>query len=128
MKDFQLDSNLDIVFEDGDIRLVRDSDEISQRVATTLRTRLLEFEPAEDMGLTGENLYGKNVSTEYLESDIVDAITEQIPDVVQITQIETSKDDASRVATVTLKYQTTADESIEQTVNLDAENNSGGDY
>jgi len=128
MKDFQLDSNLDVVFEDGDIQLVRDSDEISQRVATTLRTRLLEFEPAEDMGLTGENLYGKNVSTEYLESDIVDAITEQIPDVVQITQIETSKDDASRVATVTLKYQTTADESIEQTVNLDAENNSGGDY
>lgn len=128
MKDFKLDANLDVIFADGDIQLTRDSDEISQRVATTLRTRLMEFEPAEDMGLSGENLYGKNVSTEYLESDIVDAITEQVPDVVQVTQIEVTKDDATRVANVKLQYQTTADESIQQTVNLDSENNSGGDY
>lgn len=101
MIDFKLDENQDVII-DHDIQTVADNEELLQKIATTLRTRLGEFEPDPEMGLEDSNLYGKQVRTDYLETDILDAISQQVGDEVVITGIEMGEADENRSLVISM--------------------------
>lgn len=123
MRDFKLDKNGDVIIDDGDIAMISDNEEISQRIATTLRTRLNEFEPEEDSwGLTRENALGKAFNEDFLREDIEDAITSQVDDRISVQEINFDENEATRSLAVDIKY-TIPDSDEVQTVNA----NLGGD-
>lgn len=121
MRDFEIDSNKDIVIDSRDVRTISDSDEIAQRVLTTLRTRLMEFEPAVTLGLSQNNLYGKYSNVDFAKQDIQDAIEEQVADVENIEKIKMEPDYATREMNVEITFTTRT--GLEQTVAA----NVGGD-
>lgn len=121
MRDFEIDSNKDIVIDSRDVRTISDSDEIAQRVLTTLRTRLMEFEPAVTLGLSQNNLYGKYSNVDFAKQDIQDAIEEQVADVANIEKIKMEPDYATREMNVEITFTTRT--GLEQTVAA----NVGGD-
>lgn len=104
MKDTQLDSTGDISFENGDIAIVTDDEELEQSVSIIVQTRLGEFEPGPDLGLDPENMFGKSINEEYLATDIADAITEQEPRVASVTSVKISKPDSDRNAELNISY------------------------
>lgn len=105
MRDFKLDKNGDVIIEDGDISMTSDNEEISQRIATTLRTRLNEFEPVDEpMGLTRENALGKGYNQDFLQEDIEDAISTQVDENIDVQEINFTKSDADRSLSVEVKY------------------------
>lgn len=105
MRDFKLDNNGDVIIEDGDISMTSDNEEISQRIATTLRTRLNEFEPVDEpMGLTRENALGKGYNQDFLQEDIEDAISTQVDENIDVQEINFTKSDADRSLSVEVKY------------------------
>ncbi|MDB1104640.1 hypothetical protein [Lentilactobacillus parabuchneri] len=106
MRDFKLDETGDIMLDGNDAVTTADDDEIMQRVIMTLQTRLGEFEPETETGLEDENIFGKHVKSEYLEQDIRDAITDQVPDVVEIVSIEIGSPDDSRDLSIKLTLKT----------------------
>lgn len=123
MRDFKLDKNGDVIIDDGDIAMISDNEEISQRIATTLRTRLNEFEPEEDSwGLTRENALGKAFNEDFLREDIEDAITSQVDERISVQEINFDENEATRSLAVDIKY-TIPDSDEVQTVNA----NLGGD-
>lgn len=105
MRDFKLDKNGDVIIDDGDIAMISDNEEISQRIATTLRTRLNEFEPVDEpMGLTRENALGKGYNQDFLQEDIEDAISTQVDKNIDVQEINFTKSDADRSLSVEVKY------------------------
>lgn len=105
MRDFKLDKNGDVIIDDGDIAMISDNEEISQRIATTLRTRLNEFEPVDEpMGLTRENALGKGYNQDFLQEDIEDAISTQVDENIDVQEINFTKSDADRGLSVEVKY------------------------
>ncbi|MBT9677244.1 DUF2634 domain-containing protein [Levilactobacillus brevis] len=105
MIDFKLDKNGDVIIDDGDIAMISDNEEISQRIATTLRTRLNEFEPVDEpMGLTRENALGKGYNQDFLQEDIEDAISTQVDENIDVQEINFTKSDADRSLSVEVKY------------------------
>lgn len=105
MRDFKLDKNGDVIIDDGDIAMISDNEEISQRIATTLRTRLNEFEPVDEpMGLTRENALGKGYNQDFLQEDIEDAISTQVDEKIDVQEINFTKSDADRSLSVEVKY------------------------
>lgn len=105
MRDFKLDKNGDVIIDDGDIAMISDNEEISQRIATTLRTRLNEFEPVDEpMGLTRENALGKGYNQDFLQEDIEDAIRTQVDENIDVQEINFTKSDADRSLSVEVKY------------------------
>lgn len=122
MKDIKIDDTFDAIIENGELQLVTDSDEINQRVGTTLRSRQGEFEPEESLGLDEENLYGKNVASDYVEQDIQDAIADQVPE-VNLEKIEIGQPDENRQLTVKMTYSTDTGISTQEQVNIEG----GGD-
>ncbi|ABJ64215.1 DUF2634 domain-containing protein [Levilactobacillus brevis] len=105
MRDFKLDKNGDVIIDDGDIAMISDNEEISQRIATTLRTRLNEFEPVDEpMGLTRENALGKGYNQDFLQEDIEDAISTQVDENIDVQEINFTKSDADRSLSVEVKY------------------------
>lgn len=118
MKDIKIDDSFDAVFENGDLQLVTDTDEINQRVGTTLRTRQGEFEPDESLGLDEENLYGKNVASDYVEQDIQEALSDQVPE-INLQQIEVGQPDENRGITTKLSYTTNTGLTTNQQINIE---------
>lgn len=105
MRDFKLNKNGDVIIDDGDIAMISDNEEISQRIATTLRTRLNEFEPVDEpMGLTRENALGKGYNQDFLQEDIEDAISTQVDENIDVQEINFTKSDADRSLSVEVKY------------------------
>lgn len=126
MRDFKLDENGDVVIADGDISIISDSEEVNQRIKTTLQTRLNEFEPEDDsMGLTRENMLGKAYNEDFLREDIEDAIHEQVDENIDIREISFERDMAQRSLTVEIKFVNPPVSGQDvQTVNTDL----GGEY
>lgn len=123
MRDLKLGPNGDVIIEDGDAATVSDNDELNQRIAVTLQTRLDEFEPEEDSwGLTRENALGKAFNEDFLREDIEDAITSQVDERISVQEINFDENEATRSLSVDIKY-TIPDSDEVQTVNA----NLGGD-
>lgn len=123
MRDFLLDDNQDVVIGDTDIQMVSGNDETSQRIITTLRTRLDEFEPEDSpMGLTLENAVGKAYNEDYLGTDITNMISQQVDENIEVKQLTFDRDLAQRQLTVHLTYSMPG--STDQTVVTDI----GGEY
>lgn len=125
MRDFKLDETGDIMLDSNDVVTTADDDEIMQRVIMTLQTRLGEFEPETETGLEDENIFGKHVKSEYLEQDIRDAITDQVPDVVEIVSIEIGSPDDSRDLSIKLTLKTVNGTEIQPEVPIQSDQ--GGD-
>lgn len=117
-KDIQLNDGLDAVIAGGDIQQLTDDDEIYQRVCTTLRTRLSEFEPSTETGLDDENIFGKNVKKDYLATDIEDAINTQVSDIVQVNSIEIGDPDDNRMVAIQLDLRTVNGTDIQPTIDI----------
>lgn len=123
MRDLKLGPNGDVIIEDGDATTVSDNDELNQRIAVTLQTRLDEFEPEEDSwGLTRENALGKAFNEDFLREDIEDTITSQVDERISVQEINFDENEATRSLAVDIKY-TIPDSDEVQTVNA----NLGGD-
>lgn len=108
MRDFKLNENGDVDISGNQIQLIHDGDEVAQRVVTTLRTRLLEFEPATTLGLAQDNLFGKYSNLDFAKQDIEDAITEQVADVVSVDKVDMTIDNATREMRVEIKFSTSS--------------------
>ncbi|WP_341778589.1 hypothetical protein [Levilactobacillus sp. HBUAS70063] len=104
MQDAELDETGDFQLDNGDILTVSGDDELAQAVKIIIQSRLSEFEPAEELGISTDNMYGKNISTEYLATDISDAIMEQEPRVATVTSVQVGKPDEDRNVDVKVEF------------------------
>lgn len=76
MIDLKLNQDNDIDFQNNDIQMVSDVDEIIQNIKVILRTRLGEFFGDAEMGLDYSDILGKNYSEQYAVASIMDALLE----------------------------------------------------
>lgn len=125
MRDFKLDENGDVMLDGNDVVTTSDDDEIIQRIIVTLQTRLGEFEPETETGLEDENIFGKHVKSEYLEQDIRDALTDQVPEVVEINSIEIGNPDENRDLSIKLSLKTINGTQIQPEIPIQSDQ--GGD-
>lgn len=86
MKDILL-SDGDISFLNSDIQTAEACDELVQSVRSILSIRAGEFLMDETIGLSRENMLGKDFNEEYLKQDIAQAIQEQEPRIALVEDI-----------------------------------------
>lgn len=90
MKDLQLDSHGDLVIDSltHDLVLVSGIEEVVQRIRATISIRLGEMSNlAPEQGTDYTNFFVKNFKRSIAQTDIVDAIERNVPEVDQITDI-----------------------------------------
>lgn len=90
MRDLQLDSHGDLVIDPltHDLVLVSGVEEVVQRIRATISIRLGEMSNlAPEQGTDYTNFFVKNFKKSIAQTDIVDAIEKNVPEVDQITDI-----------------------------------------
>ncbi len=127
MADFALDENGDLILstDSPDIQMVTGDEELLQECRIVLETRLGEFEPDKELGLSHDNLFGKFIDKDGLEQDIDNAFSEQLPEVDSVTvdSINFSPEKREMVVKITIQSAilSSGEATLEAEVNADAE-------
>lgn len=87
MIDIRMNESGDLLLEQSDFSLTKDKEDVLQSVRIILGTRLGEFFFDENMGLLRENLHDKPVNLDYVEQDIIEAITTQEPRIDSVDSV-----------------------------------------
>lgn len=90
MKDLLVDEHGDIVIDPvtHDLKMIDGVDEVAQRIRATLLIRLGEMQNlAIDQGTDYTNFFVKNFNKNIAQTDMVDAIENNVPEVDQVTNI-----------------------------------------
>lgn len=90
MKDLLVDEHGDIVIDPvtHDLKMIDGVDEVAQRIHATLLIRLGEMQNlAIDQGTDYTNFFVKNFNKNIAQTDMVDAIENNVPEVDQVTNI-----------------------------------------
>lgn len=90
MKDLLVDEHGDIVIDSvtHDLKMIDGVDEVAQRIRATLLIRLGEMQNlAIDQGTDYTNFFVKNFNKNIAQTDMVDAIENNVPEVDQVTNI-----------------------------------------
>ncbi|ADF83489.1 putative baseplate assembly protein [Lactobacillus phage LBR48] len=117
----------DLVINDGQMETVSGQEELTQCIRTIISNQLGDAPLAPELGMDYENLLGEDFNEAFAQSDFEDAILDQEPRVVAITDTEFSLDHKTRILSITLTMtvdmnQTENEdnyEEIEQEVTLD---------
>lgn len=103
MKSLLIDESGDLVFNGNELQMTDAATDIQQSVRIILETLLGEFFFDENLGLTHENLLGKNLNLEYLKQDIIDTIIEQEERISSVDSVFFNLDKANRHLVVHVK-------------------------
>lgn len=105
MRDLAVNQNGDIMVDPltHDLMLVDGIDEIAQRIRATLSIRLGEMKNlAPEQGTNYTNFFLKNFQKNVAQTDMVDAIERNVPEVQQVTDLN-FKQQPNRVLEITFK-------------------------
>lgn len=105
MRDLAVNQNGDITVDPltHDLMLVDGIDEIDQRIRATLSIRLGEMKNlAPEQGTNYINFFLKNFQKNVAQTDMVDAIERNVPEVQQVTDLN-FKQQPNRVLEITFK-------------------------
>lgn len=102
IKDFALDENGDVLFENNDISLVLGESLIQQKVTTVLKTNLREWFFDWDQGIDFDNLLGKNTNIELARYEIERGLL-QVDRTFTITEFAYEVDRKTRTADISFK-------------------------
>lgn len=105
LRDFKVDDNGDLVIAGGHVQMVDSYDEVAQNVQTIIGTELGTAYSAEELGVSFENLMGKDFNEHFAQQDIMDAVTDQEQRVTSVDEVTFNLDPETRKLTVTLKLQ-----------------------
>ncbi|TOY85715.1 DUF2634 domain-containing protein [Levilactobacillus brevis] len=127
LRDLKQDENGDLIIENGEMQTVTSKEELAQGIRTIISNQLGDASLEPDLGMDYENLIGEGFNEAFAQADFEDAILEQEPRVVAITDTEFSLDHKTRILSITLTMtvdmnQTENEdnyEEIEQEVTLD---------
>jgi len=130
LRDLKQDENGDLIIENGEMQTVTGKEELAQGIRTIISNQLGDASLEPDLGMDYENLIGEGFNEAFAQADFEDAILEQEPRVVAITDTEFSLDHKTRILSVNLKMtvdinQTGIEddqEEIEQEVTIDGGN------
>lgn len=127
LRDLKQDENGDLIIENGEMQTVTSKEELAQGIRAIISNQLGDASLEPDLGMDYENLIGEGFNEAFAQADFEDAILEQEPRVVAITDTEFSLDHKTRILSITLTMtvdmnQTENEdnyEEIEQEVTLD---------
>lgn len=127
LRDMKQNASGDLVINDGKMETVSGQEELAQCIRTIISNQLGDAPLAPELGMDYENLLGEDFNEAFAQSDFEDAILDQEPRVVAITDTEFSLDHKTRILSITLTMtvdmnQTENEdnyEEIEQEVTLD---------
>lgn len=127
LRDMKQNASGDLVINDGQMETVSGQEELTQCIRTIISNQLGDAPLAPELGMDYENLLGEDFNEAFAQSDFEDAILDQEPRVVAITDTEFSLDHKTRILSITLTMtvdmnQTENEdnyEEIEQEVTLD---------
>lgn len=130
LRDLKQDENGDLVIENGEMQTVTGKEELAQGIRTIIGNQLGDAPLEPDLGMDYENLIGEDFNEAFAQADFEDAILEQEPRVVAITDTTFNLDHKTRILSVNLKMtvdmnQTGIEddqEEIEQEVTIDGGN------
>ncbi|KWT46810.1 hypothetical protein ABB39_10200 [Levilactobacillus brevis] len=130
MRDLKQDENGDLIIENGEMQTVTGKEELAQGIRTIISNQLGDASLEPDLGMDYENLIGEDFNEAFAQSDFEDAILEQEPRVVAITDATFNLDHKTRILSVTLKMTVDMNqtgneddqEEIEQEVTIDGGN------
>ncbi len=130
LRDLKQDENGDLVIENGEMQTVTGKEELAQGIRTIISNQLGGAPLEPDLGMDYENLIGEDFNEAFAQADFEDAILEQEPRVVAITDTTFNLDHKTRILSVNLKMtvdmnQTGIEddqEEIEQEVTIDGGN------
>lgn len=120
MKDIALDKAGEPIFNGTDYKFIYDADAVAQQVYITLQSKLGEFEPDKNLGLSQDNLFGKNVVEDFISQDIRDAIIEQVDEVDSIDEIEFENED-NRSLSIHIVFTTKSYGQVDRSFDFDKE-------
>lgn len=109
MRDLAINQDGDLMVDPltHDLMLVDGIDEIAQRIRTTLSIRLGEMKNlAPEQGTDYTNFFMKNFQKNVAQTDMVDAIERNVPEVQQVTDLS-FKQQPNRALEVTFKANVT---------------------
>lgn len=109
MRDLAINQDGDLMVDPltHDLMLVDGIDEIAQRIRTTLSIRLGEMKNlAPEQGTDYTNFFMKNFQKNVAQTDMVDAIERNVPEVQQVTDLN-FKQQPNRALEVTFKANVT---------------------
>lgn len=130
LRDLKQDENGDLVIENGEMQTITGKEELAQGIRTIISNQLGDASLEPDLGMDYENLIGEDFNEAFAQADFEDAILEQEPQVVAITDTTFNLDHKTRILSVNLKMtvdmnQTGIEddqEEIEQEVTIDGGN------
>ena len=130
LRDLKQDENGDLIIENGEMQTVTGKEELAQGIRTIISNQLGDASLEPDLGMDYENLIGEDFNEAFAQSDFEDAILEQEPRVVAITDTTFNLDHKTRILSVTLKMTVDMNqtgneddqEEIEQEVTIDGGN------
>lgn len=105
LRDFKTDDNGDLVIAGGRIQMVDSYNEVAQNVRTIIGTEVGTAYLAEELGVSFENLMGKDFNEHFAQQDIMDAVTDQEERVTSVDEVTFNLGTETRQLTVTLKLQ-----------------------
>lgn len=120
MRSLLIDDTGDLVFENGDLQMSSDIVDVKQSVRIILQTRLEEFYFDQDLGLSHDNLWGKDYDLEFLEQDISESILEQETRIQSVDDIVFNLDEGDRQLSVIVKMTKDDESEVESEVLIDA--------
>lgn len=110
MRDLKI-INGDLVISNYNLSLIEGDSELAQSVFMILSIRLNEFELDKSVGLSDENMLGKEFNEDYLKQDITEAILEQEPRINSVENIEIAKN--NRKLTIKIEILSNLNEEVE---------------
>ncbi|PUD96894.1 hypothetical protein DA477_05080 [Levilactobacillus brevis] len=130
LRDLKQDENGDLVIENGEMQTVTGKEELAQGIRTIIGNQLGDAPLEPDLGMDYENLIGEDFNEAFAQADFEDAILEQEPRVVAITDTSFNLDHKTRILSVNLKMTVDMNqtgneddqEEIEQEVTIDGGN------
>lgn len=125
LRDFKLDDNGDIVIENGQLAMVSGYDEVAQNVNTIIATEYGASSIVDEVGMSYENIWGKDFNEDFAQQDIEEAILDQEPRVTSVDDVAFSLDAKTRMLTITLSLivdltQSGNEETLDVEVGVDA--------
>lgn len=109
MIDIAMNQQNDLVFENQDLNICFDVDEVKQAVRIVLQTRLGEFFADENMGLNTTNIFQKKYDEQLIASALTDAVEED----KRVTSVDKVNLDIGNDRVVHVEIQFTIDYTIQ---------------
>lgn len=117
MKTLKLGHNGDLVIENNSFKIISQIDEIDQYIRTVLNIRKGEWFLDTELGLSHENILGKDFDKNKIEFDVIEALRQE-ERVEDILELDIKFDRQDRKLSIYFKITTSENKIIERRVDI----------